>query len=332
MTPSLASYKSRLVIENHLKQASQRQIAADVRAGLTGQEKSVPSKYFYDARGSWLFEDICALPEYYVTRTEMSLLREKADELVQGFNNGDLVELGSGANWKIRTLLDAMGRSRRSGTRYVPMDVSETALVRAGKDLRAVYPELEVAGVVADFTQDLHRIESDRSKMVLFLGSTIGNLDEDQSLSFLRSVGEILGPGDRLLLGMDMIKRKEILEAAYNDSQGVTAEFNKNMLLVLNRELSADFDPVDFEHLAFFNEEDERVEMHLRARRSLSVRIAELELSIDFDEHETTRTEICRKFSRSSADKMVEEAGMRIAKWHCDPKNWFAVVEIVADD
>jgi L-histidine N-alpha-methyltransferase len=332
MTSSLVSKTSELTIENRLKQRSQRQISIDVMAGLTADPRSVPSKYFYDAHGSRLFEDICALPEYYLTRVEMSLLRDKARQLIDGFEDGDLVELGSGANWKIRTLLEAMGKSRRSSTRYVPMDVSETALVTAGKELRAVYPELDVAGIVADFTKDLHRIESGRPKLVLFLGSTIGNLNELESRMFLQSVAKFLGSGDRLLLGMDMVKTKDVLEAAYNDSQGVTAEFNKNILFVLNRELEADFDPEDFEHLAFFNEEDERMEMHLRANRTLSVRIAGLDLTVDFDEGQTIRTEICRKFRRSTANKMVEEAGMKIAKWLTDPKNWFSIVEVVADN
>jgi len=306
-------------------------MASDVRAGLTAENKSIPSKYFYDARGSELFENICSLPEYYLTRREMALLDENADELVDGFADGDLVELGAGSNRKIRTLLDAMGGSRRATIRYVPLDVSEAALVESGKELVAIYPELEVMGVVGDFNRHLNLIESDRSKVVLFLGSTIGNLDEHESRVFLRSVAEIMGPEDRLLLGLDMVKPREILEAAYNDSQGVTAEFNKNVLRVLNRDLGGDFDLNDFEHVAFFNERDEHVEMHLRAERSLRVRIADPGLTVNFDRGETIRTEISRKFSRSSAEKMVEAAGLRTERWHWDSKKWFAVAEITAD-
>ncbi len=316
-----------LDIRNCLKDRADREIARDVREGLLAEQKRLPSKYFYDADGSILFEEICRLPEYYVTRTEMALLNEVAGDITADFNNGDLVELGSGANWKIRMLLDAMDRDRRAGTRYVPVDVSESALVEAARDLLDIYPELDVMGVVADFTVDLHRIPRDRSKLVLFFGSTIGNLDHDESRTFLDEVSDSLTPGDRFLLGMDMLKPVEIIEAAYSDAAGVTAAFNKNVLRVVNRELAATFDLDHFDHLAFFNEAEERVEMHLRANRSVSVDIYDLEMQVDFAEGETIRTEICRKFSPESAERMIAEAGMTITRRHTDPKGWFSLAE-----
>ncbi|MBI5568421.1 MAG: L-histidine N(alpha)-methyltransferase [Desulfomonile tiedjei] len=299
----------------------------DVREGLTAEQKFIPSRYFYDARGSILFERICRLPEYYLTRTELSLLSKHARDLTRDFAHGDLVELGSGANWKIRILLDALGRSRRSTVRYVPVDVSQTALSAAAQELVKIYPELEVAGVVADFTRELQRIGSRRPKLILFFGSTIGNFDEDESTVLLRRVAEVLGAGGRFLLGLDLLKPANILESAYNDPQQVTAQFNKNILLVLNRELGANFSVKDFEHVAFFDSERERVEMHLMAARKLTVDVRELNLSISLAKGETIRTEICRKFSRATAQHMMTLAGLTISRWYSDPKDWFSIAE-----
>ncbi len=202
-------------------------MAQDVLKGLLADQKYIPSKYFYDARGSKLFEVICNLPEYYPTRTELSLLATHAEEIVRGLRHGDLVELGAGANWKIRTLLDALGPWRRGHVRYVPVDVCGPALRESAAELTTAYPELRVDGIVADFTRDLHRLHSDRPKVVLFFGSTIGNLDEGEAVAFLQDVAAMLNPGDRFVLGLDMVKPIQILEAAYNDSRNVTAEFNR---------------------------------------------------------------------------------------------------------
>jgi L-histidine N-alpha-methyltransferase len=313
-----------------LRERAEKQIAEDVRRGLSARRKTLPSKYFYDARGSRLFEQISGLPEYYQTRIEMSILRDNATILTENFHNGDLVELGSGANWKIRRLLESMGRSRLSQTRYVPVDVSQTALVAASKGLLKLYPELTVMGIVGDFTKHLPQLPCGRMKLILFFGSTIGNLSITESRSFLAEVASTLCPGDRFLLGLDMIKPMEVLNAAYNDSQGVTEQFNKNVLYVINRELGADFNTDDFEHLAFYNPQLERVEMHLRAIRPLLVEIADLELSVSFEAGETVLTEISRKFSRNSAARMVQEAGLSIARWHSDPNEWFSIAEIVS--
>ena len=302
-------------------------IAFDVFRGLTAVRKYIPSKYFYDARGSQLFEAICRLPEYYPTRTELQILHAHAEDITKEFRLGNLVELGSGSHVKIRILLDALGR-RRSGVTYMPVDVSQAALAQSAEELKAVYPELEIKCVASDFTRDLHRVPSNRPKLVLLFGSTIGNLDELESRSFLRGVARILNSGDRFLLGLDMLKPAHIIEAAYNDSRNVTAEFNKNILLVLNRELRANFRTDDFDHLAFFNEKLDRVEMHLQARRKIQVEIRGIELSFTLERGETIRTEICRKFSRASAERMINEAGLDVARWYSDPKEWFSIAEI----
>lgn len=317
-------------VRNCEREQRPNQIARDVERGLSAAQKFIPSKYFYDARGSRLFDQICTLPEYYLTRTEMILLRAKARALIRDFDEGDLVELGSGANWKIRTLLNAMSDETRSRSRYVAVDVSESALIRAGGELARLYPGLEVLAVIADFTIDLHRLPTNRKKLMFFFGSTIGNLDRARTALFLEQIRACLRPGDRFVLGMDMVKSIDLLEAAYNDSRQVTAAFNRNVLHVVNRELSADFDPDHFDHLAFFNEKEERIEMHLQANRDVDVYIRGLGMLVSFEKGETILTEICRKFRRQSAEHMIAEAGMKILAWHTDSRRWFSLAEIEA--
>jgi len=326
-SPALAESTAR----NRFEEDATNMMAQDVLKGLMADQKYIPSKYFYDTRGSKLFEVICNLPEYYPTRTELRLLSTHAKDIVRELRQGDLVELGAGANWKIRILLDALVPSRRTDVRYVPVDVCGPALLESAAQLRTVYPEVRVNGIVGDFTRDLHRLQSDRRKVVLFFGSTIGNLDEGEALSFLQAVAAMLNPGDRFLLGLDMVKPIEILEAAYNDSRNVTAEFNKNILLVINRELRATFNPANFDHAAFFNEKGERIEMHLRARRDICVDVRALRTSVALKKGETIRTEICRKFRRDGAEKMIRDAGMAVSRWYTDPKGWFTLLEAVLD-
>lgn len=318
-----------IAVRHWLNEEAPGSIAYDVRKGLTARQKYIPSKYFYDARGSELFEAICHLPEYYPTSIELQLLRDHAGEIVDGLERGDLVELGSGANWKIRTLLEALGPRRRCNVRYVPMDVSRAALSESAEELLASYPELEINGIVGDFTRSLHGIISHRPKLVLFFGSTIGNLDEHESRTFLRAVAGALNRDDRFFLGLDMIKNVEVLEAAYNDSRRITAEFNKNILRVLNREVGADFDTGDFDHAAFFNPERAQIEMHLAARRDLNVTISQLALTVALRKGETIRTEICRKFSRFGAHLMLRRSGLNVKRWFSDEKGWFSIAEIV---
>jgi len=314
---------------NRFEEDATNTMAQDILKGLMADQKYIPSKYFYDARGSKLFEVICNLPEYYPTRTELGLLSTHAKDIMRGLRQGDLVELGAGANWKIRILLDALGPWRRANVRYVPVDVCGTTLLESAAQLTTVYPEVRVNGIVADFARDLHRLQSRRPKLVLFFGSTIGNMDEGEALSFLQDVAAMLNPGDRFLLGLDMVKPIEILEAAYNDSRNVTAEFNKNILLVINRGLRATFNPASFDHAAFFNKKQERVEMHLRARRDICVDVKALGISVVLKNGETIRTEICRKFRRDGAEKMICDAGMEVSRWCSDPNGWFSLLEAV---
>ncbi len=325
---SLSDKSSCIEIRNHLNAAATDDIAREIHLGLTSSQKYLPSKYFYDSRGSKLFEEICRLPEYYLTRTEIGLLTDAAPHIMKSFNGGDLVELGSGANWKIRMLIDAAIDNGTREIRYVPFDVSESALKSAADELLKLYPGLEVMGIVADFFHHLEAMPDDRPKIIIFFGSTIGNLNEDESRQFLKNIASTKKPGDRFLLGIDMVKSKERLEDAYNDSMGITSEFNKNILNVLNSKLNADFNTSHFDHIAFFNEDKERVEMHLQTNRDVSVNIADLDLNIALMKGETIHTEICRKFSKEKIEHMISESGFDINHWYSDTKEWFSLLDL----
>jgi L-histidine N-alpha-methyltransferase len=298
----------------------------EVRQGLTADQKYIPSKYFYDSRGSNLFERICEQPEYYQTRTELAILKKSARQIMRDLKTGNLVELGSGANWKVRHLLDAAGS--RGKIRYVPVDVCESALVGSAEELLCLYPELSISGIVADFQREMDRIGLDGDSLITFFGGTIGNFTAEEGQQFLTSLAGAMGRRDRLLLGVDMVKRKDVLEAAYNDEQGVTAQFNRNILAVLNRELNADFNTSAFEHLAFYNSGTESIEMHLRASDDLTVEVAGLDLHLEMQRGETVFTEISRKFRRETIEAMAREAGLGIMNWYTDRKEWFSLVEM----
>ncbi len=315
-------------VRNYLSPGFSEDVSRDVREGMRADRKFLSSKYFYDGQGSVLFEKICRLPEYYLTRTELSILEENGARIMETLNRGDLVEIGSGANWKVRRLLDPLKTPVRDKIRYVPVDVSEPAIRDALQELVRIYPGLKVLGIVADFTQHLHVIPDYVPRLIVFFGSTIGNFGEEESRLFLEGLARTMKPEDRFLIGLDMLKPKAILEAAYNDAQGVTEAFNKNILKVINNALNADFDTSSFEHVAFFNEEEERVEMHLCARRRMTVRIGGLGLSVNFKKGESIHTEVCRKFSRDSAMNMFSEAGLSVERWFTDSREWFSLVEL----
>jgi len=301
-------------------------ISYDAQLGLTASQKRIPCKYFYDARGSGLFEEICRLPEYYPTRTELSILKTIAPGIMNGFLHKDLVELGSGATAKIRILLDAAGRLNRASMRYIPVDISESAIAGACDALPSLYPELQVLGIVADFTHQFDAIPIERPSMICFLGGTIGNMELEESVAFLRGISQNLKSDDRVMVGFDMVKERSILETAYNDSQGITADFNKNILGVLNNQLGADFDERYFDHLAYFNKAESRIEMHLVANRDVRVNIRSIGLEMEMKKGETIHTENSRKFTRESIEDMACQAGLAVQKWHSDDDGWFCLV------
>jgi L-histidine Nalpha-methyltransferase len=324
LTPQ-APLMAEILIESHLDGAEERSLAEDVLDGLTRPFKELPPKHFYDARGAQLFDQICELPEYYPTRCERAILSERAEELAELTGAVELVELGSGTASKTRVLLDALSAA---GTleRYVPVDVTESMVRECAEALTAEYPGLQVHGVIGDFERHLEHVpEALGPRIVAFLGGTIGNFPPGSRRRFLREISRLLGPEDFLLMGTDLVKDPRVLEAAYDDSQGVTAEFNRNVLLVLNRELQADFDPEDFDHVALFNSEQEWIEMRLRARREVSAVVHGLDLPVHFDAGEELRTEISAKFTPARVEGDLAAAGLELVSWLTDPDELFAL-------
>jgi L-histidine N-alpha-methyltransferase len=299
------------------------QLAQDVREGLGATPKALPPKWFYDACGSELFEEITRLPEYYLTRAETEILDAITAGVAGRLRPAELVELGSGSSRKTRLLLEAM-HHQRSGHRYAPLDVSADALEGAATALVASYPWLEFEGFVGDFTADLPRVPREGRRLLAFLGSTIGNLDGAERAALLRGVAHALEPQDRFLLGVDLVKDPAVLVAAYDDAAGVTAEFNRNMLRVLNHELGAAI-PLDaFAHVALWDPRRSRIEMRLRALRPLTVDFPTLDLEVHFAEGEELRTEISCKFTRPQVERELAAAGLRLESWHQDAGNRFA--------
>jgi L-histidine N-alpha-methyltransferase len=299
-------------------------LAIDVRAGLTAQPKTLPPKYFYDAVGSELFDEITRLEEYYPTRTERAILAERATEIAAITRAQTLNEIGSGTSEKTRLLLAALAAA---GTlrRFVAFDVDPAVLAAAGQAISAEFASVEVETVVGDFEQHLGLLPRHPHRLVAFLGSTIGNLQPHERIEFLQAVHETMGPRDFFLLGTDLVKPVSRLLRAYDDSAGVTAAFNKNVLRVINRELDADFDLDAFAHLAVWDPANEWIEMRLRSTRSQVVHIDRLGLEVPFTEGEQMRTEISAKFRRTRVEDELEQAGLRLTHWWTDPAGDFAL-------
>jgi L-histidine Nalpha-methyltransferase len=314
-----------IAIDVHLDADAAATMARDVRAGLCSYPKELAPKYFYDERGSELFEQITELPEYYPTRAEREILERRSPEiLVAAGAPATLVELGSGSAAKTRHLLSAM-RDAGSLRTYVPVDISEEITQRTATALVDEYPGLTVRGLVCDFEQHLERIPEEGPRVIAFLGGTIGNLYPRQRHEFLERIAALLGPGDHLLLGTDLIKDQARLEAAYNDSAGVTAEFNKNVLAVLNGQLGADFDVDSFEHVARYDAEAERMDIRLRSLADQDVHLADLDLEIGFAAGEEMRTEISTKFTRERIESVYEGAGLELSGWFTDSAGDYAL-------
>lgn len=315
-----------IAIDVHLDADAAAKMAADVRAGLCAYPKEVAPKYFYDDRGSRLFEQITELPEYYPTRAERQILERRSAEIhLAAGCPGTLIELGSGSAAKTRHLLSAM-RACDSLDTYVPVDISEEITERTAAELVDEYPGLDVHGLVCDFEQHLERVPhgTDR-RMIAFLGGTIGNLYPRQRHAFLERIRALLGPEDTVLLGTDLIKDPTRLEAAYNDAAGVTAEFNKNVLAVLNSQLGADFDLDAFEHVARYDEEAERMDIRLRSLADQEVRLDDLDLEISFAADEEMRTEISTKFTRERLESSYAGAGLELRGWFTDEAGDYAL-------
>jgi dimethylhistidine N-methyltransferase len=319
--------------------ATRDDFGRDVREGLTAASKTLPPRWFYDALGSALFDAICFLPEYYVMRAEAEVLTTHRNEIAGAFGaNVRLVELGSGAARKTRILLDVL-TARQSEVEYVPVDVDTLMLERSGRELLNDYPNLRVLAVSSDFTRPSIPLAASARRraapvhtrtIVLFLGSTIGNLDPGAAVAMLRDLRQGLSPGDAFFLGADLRKSRDILEPAYDDPLGITAAFNLNLLVRINRELGGHFALDAFRHRAFYDEIHGRIEMHLVSTRSQRVRIDALELEIDFSDGETIHTESSYKHDTGTLAALAAASGFAIEKQWTDSREWFADVLMVA--
>ncbi len=302
-------------------------IREEVLAGLRADQKTLSPKFFYDKRGADLFEEICELPEYYLTRSELAILRARSREIAQLAGPGcSVIEYGSGAGIKARLVLDAL----ENPVAYVPVDISRTQLIEVARDMSADYPELAVRPVCADYTArfDLPDIPGELRRLAFFPGSTIGNFHPHEAVEFLRRIRDLVGPNGAMVLGVDRVKDKAVLDAAYNDSAGLTAEFNLNILRRLNDDVRAEFDLDAFEHVAFFNASAGRIEMHLRSLRQQIVCVAGE--AIHFDEGETIWTESSYKYSRETLDALLEASGLRIERLWTDSTERFWVAYLTS--
>ena len=301
-------------------------MAEEVLTGLSARSKTLPAKLFYDDRGSHLFEQITELPEYYLTRTERAIFQQYAEEIViEAGKNLTLVELGAGSASKTRLLVEALAR-RQLRVGFYPVDVSASALQQAVSTLNGHIPNLRVHPTVADYSRHMPLLSFPGRKLVLFIGSTIGNFETDEAVEFLRRVRASLSPGDAFLLGFDMVKTRRRLHAAYNDAQGVTAEFNKNVLARINRELGGQFDLEEFEHVALWNPGLSRIEMHLESRVEQKVWIRDLGMVFHFAARERIHTESSYKYTPGSIAAVLRQGGFRLARTWTDPKKWFSTV------
>lgn len=314
-------------IHNVLHKKSKKQQIQQILSDLQGSSKSISSIYFYDANGSALFEKITTLPEYYLTRTEIPLIEEAALVLCSDLHDAEIIEFGSGDCTKISLLLEAIPTQSHHTITYIPFDVSDDAIKQSSQILLETFPHIAVKGIVADFMTQLTVINTSKPAMFCFLGSTIGNLSMKQAAHFLTQISTIMKTEDNLLIGFDMVKDKKILEQAYNDRQQVTEIFNKNILHVINKRVGTDFNPSDFDHVAFFNESQSRIEMHLQAKKPITITCPDPYEQILIKENERIRTEYSYKFTDEHIEILAENAGLYIQEVFTDDKHWFSLVQ-----
>ncbi|MGM0568366.1 MAG: L-histidine N(alpha)-methyltransferase [Elusimicrobiota bacterium] len=314
-------------IENCLKKRGRGEYIDSVLAGLENSKKSISSMFFYDEKGSKLFEQITGLPEYYLTRTEKNLIRQAAFKNRQKFRNADIIEIGSGDYSKISILLDAVPPGYMESLRYIPVDVSYAAIKESADKLLNSFPGLNIHALVADFINQLDAIPKGKNKIICFFGSTLGNFTRKKARNFILNLGKFMEPGDMLFIGLDMVKDIEIIEKAYNDSSNVTANFNLNILKVVNKIAGTDFDPESFRHLAFYNKKHSRIEMHLQAKRDMVVSSPLLKEKIFIEKNETIHTENSHKFSEKDIYGMAEYAGLKAEDIFYDKNKWFSLVQ-----
>ncbi len=323
--------KSKLTVSNFLHSESRDEIIADIYKGLTAKQKYLSSRFFYDDNGSLLFEKITELPEYYPSRTEKAILKAFAPEITDIKEKLDIIELGSGDCSKISILLDAFTKENLNHIRYIPVDVSEAAIMKSADFLSFRFPDLKIHGLLADFMKHITVLPGEVSRLICFFGSTLGNLTYQQAISFLMGIKILMKPGDRFLLGFDMVKDIDIIEAAYNDKQGVTAQFNRNILRVINEYAQTNFDTTLFEHIAFYNKNESRIEMHLMATEDMVVKSEYFPGRIFLKKGETIHTENSHKFTTSDIYNLASIAGLKIENIFTDKNQWFSLVNLLSN-
>lgn len=301
----------------------------EMLAGLMATQKYLPCKFFYDETGSKLFEQITRLEEYYPSRTEKSILKQNSGELMQGPDGTTLVELGSGDCSKISILLQSLCREKLKTSTYVPIDVSLSAVEESRCKLQDRFGAIEVCGIVADFMHQIHLVSQHENRIFCFFGSTIGNLDRRDAFRFVAKLGKLIKRGERLLLGLDMVKDKLVLERAYNDEKGITAKFNKNILNVTNKILRTDFEPEYFRHHAFYDDDEQRIEMHLVAMRDMIVKSPFFEGVLEISKGQTIHTENSHKFTSHHIDEFASASGLSVRAVYTDSNRWFTLVDYI---
>ncbi len=314
-------------IVNCLPEIGHETAVEEILAGLISQPKRISSKYFYDKTGSALFEEITALEEYYPSRTEKFILRGLPLCAITECSDVDIIELGSGDHSKITLLLEKIPAVSLPAVRYYPVDISRPALESSIKELNCMFADLAVQGIVADYIHQMHLVPGDRKKLYCFLGSTIGNLDKQEAMAFVRDIGETMNPGDSFLIGFDRVKDLQVLENAYNDAEGLTAAFNLNILNVLNGLIESDFNPVDFKHRAFYNRAEQRIEMHLEAITDVRVKTPFAAEDILIGKGECIHTENSHKFEEEDIRMIADQAGLVVKNIFSDDREWFSLVQ-----
>ena len=318
---------NRISIINLLQEIGPDEVSAEIVAGLKAEQKSISSKYFYNSEGSLLFEEITRLEEYYPTRTEKGILKQIAPSLMGQYGGYDIIELGPGDHSKISILLNAAAGMNLASVHYLPLDISQPAIRSSAESLVTTFPNLHVEGYAVDFFSQFGPIRREQPALICFFGSTIGNFEWADSLELLRNISLQMKRGDVLLLGMDLVKPEAILHAAYNDARGITETFNKNILNTVNDLIHADFQTEHFDHLAYFNNEKSRIEMHLVANSDLSVHSPFFNEDLLLKEGETIHTENSHKYSSGHIQEIVEVTGLQLNQTHTDERGWFAVTE-----
>lgn len=316
-------------VKNLLPDIGISQARKEIISGLTKDKPRISSKYFYDETGSVLFEEITHLQEYYPTRTEQQILRNRARELMNRNSSIEIIELGSGDCSKISILLDAVDKTNLKNANYIPVDISKSAIENSVDELSDRFPQLKMNGYVADFIYQLDQIpHSEKSRLICFLGSTIGNFSKSDSQEILQNLSKGLFGGDSLLVGFDLVKPEPVLLAAYNDSLGVTEKFNKNILKVVNGIIESDFDVENFEHRAFFNAAKSRIEMHLIVIEDCVVSSPFFEKTIQFKKGSSIHSENSHKYTFETIRELTKYAGLEVKNYFTDSKKWFALVEL----